>query len=142
MKKMSSKKRKINAKTESKKTKTWAILLVVFCGFLGAIAQLLLKIGSERINESITSIFNLPLLFGFVFYGLATILFIISLKHGEVTILYPIIATSYVWVSLFSSYFLHENITLAKWGGDLLIILGVSLIGYSSKISSNTGVNK
>lgn len=122
---------------EAQETKTWAIILVVFCGFLGAIAQLFLKIGAGRIDGTLASIISWPLIFGLFFYGIATIFFIIALKHGEVTILYPIIATSYVWVSIFSLYFLNENITAAKWAGDALIILGVGMIGYSSKISNS-----
>ncbi|ATZ61299.2 MAG: EamA family transporter [Methanosarcinales archaeon Met12] len=108
-------------------TKTWAILVVVVCAFLGAIGQIFFKMGSDLISEDITS--WLPkLLVGFGLYGLSSILFILALRHGNLTLLYPIIATSFIWTALFAVMFLGESMNLAKWGGIGLILLGVSLI--------------
>jgi hypothetical protein len=33
-------------------------------------------------------------------YGLSAILFIVALKHGNLSVLYPVIATSYICVML------------------------------------------
>ena len=60
-------------------------------------------------------------------------LLIIAFKGGEVSVLYPIIATSYVWVSLLSMKFLDEKINIFKWIGISIIIAGIILIGYGSK---------
>ena len=48
---------------------------------------------------------------------------------GEVSVLYPLLAMSYVWVSLLSIWFLGEVMTSVKWMGVMGIILGVSFIG-------------
>ncbi|MDI6888175.1 MAG: EamA family transporter [Methanocellales archaeon] len=110
-------------------TETWAILVVAVCAFIGAIGQLFFKTGSSAVSMDITSwIFNLKIITGFALYGISSILFIFALKHGNLSILYPIIATSYIWVALLAVIFLGETMTLARWGGIGLVLLGVSLI--------------
>jgi drug/metabolite transporter (DMT)-like permease len=39
-----------------------------------------------------------------------------------------VIATSYVWVAVVSNKVLGESMSLLKWGGILLILLGVTLV--------------
>jgi uncharacterized membrane protein len=110
-------------------TKTWAMLLVLACAFLGAIGQLFFKTGSASVSMDITSwIFNTKLLIGVGLYALSCVLFIFALKNGELSVLYPIIATSYIWVALLAVIFLGESMSLARWSGIGLILLGVSLI--------------
>lgn len=105
------------------------ILLVVFCALLGAIGQIFFKLSSKSFNFDIFSIMtNWKFLIGLFFYGIATILFIFALKQGNLSILYPIIATSYIWVTIFSVIFLKESFPLFKWFGILLIILAVWII--------------
>ena len=60
---------------------------------------------------------------------------ILSLRGGEVSVLYPIIATSYIWVSFLSIFFLNESMNNFKWLGVTSIIAGIILIGYGSKES-------
>ena len=59
---------------------------------------------------------------------MATIIFIYALKFGNVSILYPIIAMSYIWVTIMATIFLKESFAYTKWAGIFLIILGVSVI--------------
>ena len=49
-------------------------------------------------------------------------------KFGNLSILYPIIASSYLWVSVFSNVFLHEPFPPVKWIGIVLIIAGIAVI--------------
>ena len=66
-------------------------------------------------------------------YIVGGILIIVALRGGEVSVLYPIIATSYIWVSFLSIYFLGEVMNAYKWLGVISIIAGIALIGYGSK---------
>ena len=61
-------------------------------------------------------------------YGLSAILFIFALKYGKLSVLYPVIATSYVWVALLSSKVLAEPLSIPKWGGITLILFGIALV--------------
>ena len=114
-------------------TKNWAIFLVVFVTLLTSLGQIFWKFGSYHINANLFSWLNPPLLLGFLSYGLGAILLIIALKHGELSTLYPIVATSYIWVALLSPLFFPEVFTYAKFIGIAVIILGVALITRGEK---------
>ena len=109
--------------------KRTSVFLMLFCTLLTSIAQVFLKKGAMLLPSFFT---NWQLLIGCILYGTAAVIFIIALKGGELSVLYPIIATSYVWVSLLSGYYFNETITLLKWLGILSIVVGVSLIGRGS----------
>lgn len=110
-------------------TELWAIGLAFFCATLAAVGQLLFKLGSRRVSFSITSwVTNWQIIAGMVLYGVSAILFIIALKNGNLSILYPIIATSYIWVALLSIKILGEPFPPIKWVGFFLILGGVSII--------------
>lgn len=103
--------------------------MVVFCTFLTSTGQFLIKKGTFFIADSFWSIFNVPLVSGFALYALGAVILVIALKYGELSVLYPFIALSFIWVFLFSIFLLEEKIFFVNWAGLVLIILGVSLIG-------------
>ncbi|MBI4140765.1 hypothetical protein HY485_02915 [Candidatus Woesearchaeota archaeon] len=112
--------------------KLWAVVLVVFCTLLTSSAQILYKFGALRLPEIVT---NVPLLVGIVLYAVAAVVLIVSFKGGDVTVLYPIIATSYVWVALLSYVFLGELLSVLKFFGILFIFSGICCIGFGSRSS-------
>ena len=57
---------------------------------------------------------------------------ILALREGELSMLYPIIALTYVWVNLLSMYFFNEHLNLWKGVGIGLVIGGVALLGKAS----------
>ena len=76
---------------------------------------------------------NYPLIIGMSLYVIGAFLMIIAFRGGDVTVLYPIIATSYIWVSIISIVFLHETMNTFKWAGIFTIIVGIVLVSYGSK---------
>lgn len=112
------------------RTKTWAILVMFFVTILTSSAQVLYKFGSERLPELFT---NYPLIAGLFLYGIGAVLMIIAFKAGEVTVLYPIVATSYIWVAILSSYFFHDSINFLKIMGIALIFTGVVAVSFGSR---------
>jgi len=114
-------------------THLWAIWLVILGTLIGSFGPILLKKAAHRLKLNIKSIItDKYLIGGVVLYGLATIVFIPALKGGELSVLYPFVALSYVWVSLLSVRFLNEKMNALKWIGILLIILGVTFIGLGA----------
>ena len=114
-------------------TKLWAMGIILFSTLLTSTAQLFYKFGSEKLSFDIVSIItNVNLLAGILLYAIGGILLIISFRGGEVSVLYPIFATSYIWVSFLSIYFLNESMNMFKWFGIFTIISGIILIGYGS----------
>ena len=115
-------------------TKLWAMGIVLGCTLLTSTAQLFWKFGAEKLEFNLLSIItNIEILAGILIYSIAGILLIISFRGGEVSVLYPIIATGYIWVSFLSIFFLNESMNMFKWIGVLTIVGGIALIGYSSK---------
>jgi len=115
-----------------RKTSFFAIFLVVCCTFITSAAQYLIKIGTANIVDIIT-LLNFAFIAGCVLYGLGALILIIALKYGELSVLYPFIALSFVWVFLISHFILHESILLVNWFGLVLIIFGVAFIGRGAK---------
>ena len=114
-------------------TELWAIGLVILATFVGAFGPILLKKASEKTLSKISSLIKNYHLFGGVsLYAIGTVLFIPALRGGDLSILYPFVALTYIWVSLLSVKFLGEKMNKIKWTGIVLIIIGVSFIGIGS----------
>ena len=115
------------------KTKLWAMGMVLFCTLLTSTAQLFYKYGAETLEFNFLSIItNINLIIGILLYAVGGTILILSFRGGEVSVLYPVIATSYIWVSFLSIYFLDEEMNLFKWLGVFTIMAGMVLIGYGS----------
>jgi len=118
------------------KTKPIAILLVICCTFINSYAQILYKTGSRTLSPDLFKIIsNVPIMTGLFMYFIAALLMVYALKKGELSILYPFLALSYIWVSLLSTRFLPvpEEMNAFKWIGVIIIIIGVSCIGIGSR---------
>ena len=114
-------------------TELWAIGLVISATLIGSFGPILLKKASAKKLSSIKSLMTNYHLFGGVsLYAAGTLLFIPALKGGDLSVLYPFISLSYIWVSLLSVKFLGEKMNLTKWLGISFIIIGVSFIGLGS----------
>ena len=108
--------------------------------FLGATAQMLMKTGMTRPDPSLWNyVTNIPLIVGYSLYGLGAVLFTIALRDGELSVLYPIISLTYVWVAILSVPILHETFNLHTWKGAakligiLTIVSGVAVLGRGQK---------
>ncbi|MBT4823573.1 EamA family transporter [Candidatus Woesearchaeota archaeon] len=110
-----------------------AIALTIFATFMGATASLLLKKGSNTFKFNILELMkNWQLIMGLFLYFVGSLIFIFALKFADLSYLYPFISLSYVWTCLLSVKYLNEKMNMGKWVGVLLIIAGVSLIGFGS----------
>jgi multidrug transporter EmrE-like cation transporter len=118
---------------------TLSIALVFVCTLLGAAAQILMKSGTQRAEASgpiglIIAIFsNWHLFSGYALYGLSTVVLIVALKYGQLSILYPVIALTYVWVTILSVLLYNETINPFKLLGLTTVILGVIILGRGMK---------
>ena len=111
----------------------WALGLVISATLVGAFGPILLKKASARKLSKISSLIKNYYLFGGVLlYAIGTMMFIPALKGGDLSILYPFVSVTYIWVSLLSVKFLGEKMNKYKWIGITFIILGVTFIGIGS----------
>jgi len=109
-------------------------IIVAACTVLGAIAQILFKLGVRNLVLTPMGLLtNLPLIGGCAFYGLFTIAMVLALREGELSMLYPIIALTYVWVTLLTYWLLKETPNMYKNMGIVTIVIGVAVLGRGSR---------
>jgi drug/metabolite transporter (DMT)-like permease len=118
-------------------TKLWAIGLVLLCALLTGFAQLFFKVGANKLP---LIFFNWPIIIGLAIFAVEAVLFVIAYRGGDVSVLFPTFATSYIWVSLISKYFLGESLNLFKLIGIGTIILGISIIGKGSQMAQKRSI--
>ena len=115
------------------KTELWAVGLVMLASLVAAMGPIYLKKGSKKFKLKFRSLIrNYNMIAGIALYGISTVLFIPALKGGALSVLYPLVSLTYVWVSLLSVKMLNEKMNKLKWLGIALIIIGVSFIGFGS----------
>jgi multidrug transporter EmrE-like cation transporter len=113
-----------------------AIIIVLVCTLLVAIGQYLIKLGANRLSHAgllatMIGIFTIPQLFaGYCLYGVFTVMFVYALRHGELSILYPLIALGYVWVTITAVVAFHESMNPLKIVGLIVIMAGVAVLGF------------
>jgi len=112
-----------------------SMALVFCCTVLGAAAQMLMNVGLSHPSQPgiMGYVTSLPLLGGYCLYGLNTVLMVFALRDGELSILYPIIALTYVWVTILSVVFFHEALNFFKLLGVAVVVMGVAVMGRGGK---------
>jgi multidrug transporter EmrE-like cation transporter len=113
-----------------------SVLLVFACTILGAAAQLLMKVGMTHFSpQPLALLTNFPLIAGYTLYGINTLMLVLALRDGELSMLYPIIALTYVWVTLLSYTLLAEKPNIFKNVGIATIVAGVIVLGRGGRKS-------
>jgi drug/metabolite transporter (DMT)-like permease len=114
-------------------TQLWAMALTILATFIGASGPILLKKGSKKFSLNPKKLLrNYHVVGGFFLYALGTMMFIAALRGGDLSVLYPLVSVTYIWVAFLSKRFLKEKMNKYKWTGILLIILGVAFIGIGA----------
>ncbi len=103
------------------------VLIIIFGAFIGAFGAIYLKKGSAMSFRLFYK--NKNLLLGLFFFGISTIPFMFAIRMGPLSVLYPFVSISYIFITILSKYLLKEKITKYKILGILFIIVGVTLIG-------------
>jgi len=110
--------------------------IVIFATFVSALGPIYMKKGAATFTLNPRKLLKHPSLLlknynvivGCTVFGVSAIFFVIGLRFGELSVLYPLTALSYVWACLFSTKMLGERMTKQKWFGIAAILIGVTLI--------------
>lgn len=105
--------------------------LVFLCTLFGVAAQYFIKTsGMQMASVSPMAILaNFSLWAGLSLYGISTGLLILALRDGELSLLYPVISLTYVWVTILSVVVFNERLNVYKILGIAVICAGVALLG-------------
>lgn len=72
----------------------------------------------------------LGVLFEAIFFGTLLVL----MSQGTVSFIWPLTSLGFVLTTIAAKFILREEVSLLRWGGVLLIMLGAGLITYSEKV--------
>jgi drug/metabolite transporter (DMT)-like permease len=110
----------------------YEILIVIAC-ILIALAQMLFKKSLPKFELKISSILRVlfipNIILGLFLYFIALLIYLYSLTKLELSLAYPLLSFSFIFVTIFSVFLLKEKITIKRALGILLIILGIVLVG-------------
>lgn len=125
-----------------------SVYLVLGCTVFAAAAQIMMKYGAGHPMPSVdfgnaaslgtflvALLGNYPLILGYVLSAGNALLLILALRDGHLSMLYPIISLTFVWVNLLSIYLFGDHMNPWKAVGMLLIITGVAIMGRASEHS-------
>jgi len=127
---------------------TWKVFILIFLTDIGDSAgQLFMKkglgmTGIHSVNFSNVLDFVMqnagsPMVWlGIFFYSVPFFIWIIVLSKVDLTIAMPIGSLSYVIIPIIAVIFLKEHVSLARWIGILLIVLGIFCVSRSKYQSS------
>jgi drug/metabolite transporter (DMT)-like permease len=121
-------------------------MVLVAVAFFGSIGDTLLSRGMKDVGEihvsnwtqAISAIANPWVAAGIVclcvFFGS----YLASLSWADLTFVLPATAIGYVVLALLSKFFLHEQISLARWAGIALITAGVGFVAGGPSVTQRT----
>lgn len=122
-----------------------SVYMVLGSTIFAAAAQILMKFGMAHMMPAfdlhntaswapfVTALLgNVALVLGYVVQSGNALLLILALRDGQLSLLFPIISLTYVWVDLLSMYFFHDQMNIWKGAGIALIVGGVALLGRAS----------
>jgi len=115
------------------KTELWAVGLALLSCVIGSFGPIFLKKASASFSLNIIKMLkNKNLIIGVICYVFGILIFIPALKGGELSVLYPLVSLSYIFVSLYSIKLLNEKMNKLKWIGIITIIIGITFIGLGA----------
>jgi multidrug transporter EmrE-like cation transporter len=115
-------------------TQPIAIVMVALASFIGSFGAVFLKSGAGRLRMELRSLLrNWHLVAGVAAYVVSSIFFVLALRRGELSVLYPMVSLGYAWTLLWSKVFFGEPFTRFKFFGLALIVAGITLMGIGSQ---------
>lgn len=101
------------------------VVLILISAIMTSTGQLLWKLSESS---------DFILIFcGFAFYGLGAITMTLSFRHGEMSVLHPMLGSSLILSILFGTVLLDEPITFGKIAGAIFIIAGLIFLAISGR---------
>jgi drug/metabolite transporter (DMT)-like permease len=62
----------------------------------------------------------------------SSVFYALGIRHGQLSVLFPMVAAGYVWTLVWSRLFFREQFSPAKIAGLGLVLAGVVLVGLGS----------
>ncbi len=116
------------------KTPVSSMVLVLVASFLGSIGAAYLKAGAAKLHGGLRYLFlNVKLAVGVLLFLGSSVFYVLGVKHGQLSVLYPLVSLSYIWALVWARLFLNERFTRSKLVGLCLILLGILFVGIGNR---------
>ena len=109
-----------------------SMLLVFAASLIGSFGAVFLKLGAAHLKDGFWGILNIKLATGVALFLLSSVFFVLGIKHGQLSVLYPMVSLGYIWTLVWARIFFREAFTRQKFFGLGLILLGVFFVGLGS----------
>lgn len=121
--------------------KTFIVMLLAVSA--GTVGDILLAKGMKELGDisamNLRGIINVvfqaittpKLILGVVMLSIFFFLWLAVLSWEDLSVALPMQALNFVLVAFLSQYFLHETVTPMRWGGTVMVCIGVMLITRS-----------
>lgn len=76
---------------------------------------------------------NPSILAGVFFEAIFFAVLLVLLSKADVSLVWPLTSLGFVLTTIAARFFLHEQVSLVRWGGVLLITLGAALVSGSQQ---------
>lgn len=111
-----------------------SMALMLVSSFIGSFGAVFLKAGSARLEWNFRSLLaNWRLGAGVAAFLLSSLFFVLGMRKGELSILYPMVSLGYIWTLFWSKLFFGEPLTRAKFVGLGMILAGITMLSLGSR---------
>ncbi len=110
------------------------IFLTLLAALVTSFAQLMFKKSVRKVDSLshlVGLLKNRGVLLGLFAYGVGFLLYIAGLSGGQLSVVFPIFASSFIFVTLISATVLKERITVLRAAGVLLVFVGITIVAIS-----------
>ena len=115
-------------------TPVTSIAWITVGSFIGSFGAVFLKVGAGRLSKNLNSLVtNWRLMMGVALYLLSSVFYVIGVRNGELSVLYPMVSLGSVWTLLWSKLMLGESLTKPKFIAVGMILTGCVLLGLGSR---------
>jgi drug/metabolite transporter (DMT)-like permease len=128
--------------TIEQKGKSMLYGLILLSVLIAALAQLTLKHGMTQVTRHGAVpldvgapvdmvrrvVTNVSVLSGLSLFVVSAAVWLVVLSKVSLSFAYPFVSLTYVLILLFDRLVLHETVSGLRWGGVLLIVIGIVLI--------------
>jgi drug/metabolite transporter (DMT)-like permease len=116
------------------------IYLVIFLTLVAALftsfSQLQFKKGLKKRLDSVKDILwtlrEKSIIIGLCGYAISFTLYLFALQTSQLSIVFPIFASSFIFVTIISAVTLREKITLIRVAGVIMIFVGITIVALTA----------
>ena len=118
-----------------------AIVLILFATVCVAIGETLLSAGMKQLGARhavgfamfVGAVTNIRVVAGTALMAVYFGLYSVALSMADITLVLPFTALSYLFVAMMARVYLHEQVSLTRWVGAAIIVIGVLVVAIGMK---------